>query len=110
MEEIMASTAWPVHSPFAREHFGRGREEGIAEGKAEGRAEGRAEGQAEEAAKSVLLVLNARGFDIPDDTRTMITTCTDLTQLHTWLTRAATAHTPQDLFTEPTQQHHQGDA
>ncbi|GAA2821855.1 hypothetical protein [Nonomuraea rubra] len=93
LEEIMASTAWPVHSPFAREHFGRGREEG----------------KAEEAAKSVLLVLQARGFDIPDDTRTMITTCTDLTQLHTWLTRAATAHTPQDLFTEPNQQHHQGD-
>ncbi|MGW3345673.1 hypothetical protein ACWDA3_20375 [Nonomuraea rubra] len=94
LEEIMASTAWPVHSPFAREHFGRGREEG----------------KAEEAAKSVLLVLQARGFDIPDDTRTMITTCTDLTQLHTWLTRAATAHTPQDLFTEPNHQHHQGDA
>ncbi|UBU16074.1 RpnC/YadD family protein [Nonomuraea gerenzanensis] len=92
LEEIMASTAWPVYSPFAREHFGRGREEG--------KAEGMAEGQAKEAAESVLLVLRTRGLDIPDDTRTRITACTDLAQLHTWLIRATTAHTSQDLFSE----------
>ncbi|MBF8185057.1 hypothetical protein ITP53_04750 [Nonomuraea sp. K274] len=91
MEEIMksASTSWPVYSPFAREHFTRGKTEGKVEGKAEG------------AARSLLLVLAARGFDIPDDTRAQITTCTDLAQLETWLTRAATAQTLQDLFHEP---------
>ncbi|HUR09698.1 MAG TPA: hypothetical protein VM347_44675 [Nonomuraea sp.] len=33
LEEIMksASTEWPVYSPFAREHFGRGKAEGKAE-------------------------------------------------------------------------------
>ncbi|MEV1248833.1 hypothetical protein ACIBO2_50140 [Nonomuraea sp. NPDC050022] len=95
MEEIMksASTKWPVYSPFAREHFGRG--------KTEGKAEGRTEGKAEEAARLVLLVLAARGFTVPDDIRTQITTCTDLAQLETWVTRAATTQTLQDLFNEP---------
>ncbi|MGN9842068.1 hypothetical protein ACTMTI_28475 [Nonomuraea sp. H19] len=89
MEEIMTSTDWPVYSPFAREHFSRGK------------AEGQAEGKAEEAARSVLLVLAARGFNLPDATRARITTCTDLAQLETWLTRAAIAQTLQELFDEP---------
>jgi hypothetical protein len=89
MEEIMTSTDWPVYSPFAREHFGRGK----------------AKGKAEEAARSVLLVLPARGFDVPEHTRTQITTCTDVTQLETWLTRAATAQNLHDLFNEPDEQH-----
>lgn len=86
MEEIMksASTEWPVYSPFAREHFGRGK----------------AEGQAEEAGRSVLLVLAARGFNVPDDIRDRITTCADLAQLETWLARAATTQTLQGLFDE----------
>ncbi|WP_246083781.1 hypothetical protein [Nonomuraea diastatica] len=95
MEEIMTSTDWPVYSPFAREHYGRGLEEGRTEGKAEGRTEGKAE----EAAKSVLLVLTARGLDVSEDARVRITSCTDLAQLETWLTRAATAQALQDLFT-----------
>ncbi|WP_327584329.1 hypothetical protein OHA25_52450 [Nonomuraea sp. NBC_00507] len=94
MEEIiMTSTDWPVYSPFAREHFGRGLKEGEAKGKAEGKAE--------EAAKMVLLVLTARGLDVPDDARARITACTDLIQLEIWATCAATARTIQDLFTEP---------
>ncbi|MEU4234629.1 hypothetical protein AB0F17_61020 [Nonomuraea sp. NPDC026600] len=98
MEEIMksASPTWPVYSPFAREHYGRGK----ADGKAEGKAEGKTEGKAEEAARSVLLVLAARGFDVPDDIRVRITTCADLAQLETWLARAATAQTLQGLFDE----------
>lgn len=102
MEEIMksASPTWPVYSPFAREHYGRGKADGRAEGKAEGRTEGRTEGKAEEAGRSVLLVLGARGFNVPDDMRARIATCTDLAQLETWLARAATAQTLQDLFDE----------
>ncbi|MFG1704368.1 hypothetical protein ACFLIM_14345 [Nonomuraea sp. M3C6] len=89
MEEIMTSTDWPVYSPFARQHFGRGLEEGKAEGKAEGEA------------RIVLLVLAARGLDVPDDIRARISACTDLAQLETWATHAATAQTLQDLFDEP---------
>ncbi|MEV0144220.1 MULTISPECIES: hypothetical protein [unclassified Nonomuraea] len=83
LEEIMTSTDWPVYSPFAREHYGRGLDEG----------------KAEEAARMLLLVLGARGFDVPDDLRARISTCADLAQLESWTTRAVTAQTLQDLFT-----------
>jgi hypothetical protein len=86
LEEIMASTAWPVHSPFAQEHFGRG--------KAEGRAEGKAEGEAD----AVLLVLKARGIEVSDAERERIVECTDLGQLQGWVIRAATAEKTSDLF------------
>ncbi|WP_239319415.1 hypothetical protein [Planomonospora parontospora] len=96
LEEIMTSTTWPVYSPFAREHYGRGLEEGKAKGKAEGKAEGRAE----EAARLVLLVLAARGLEVPDDVRARITACADLARLESWATRAATARTVHELFGE----------
>ncbi|MEV4578054.1 hypothetical protein AB0K16_32885 [Nonomuraea jabiensis] len=92
-EIIMTSTTWPVYSPFAREHYGRGQ------------AEGKAEGKAEEAVRMLLLVLGARGFDIPDDMRTRISTCADLAQLESWTTRAVTAQSLEDLFDETGGQH-----
>ena len=82
----MASTTWPVYSPFAREHFGRG--------KREGREEGRVEGEA----SAVLRVLAARGIQVPDDVRARICACTDTRQLDTWLDRAAGATAISDLF------------
>ncbi|MET7461592.1 hypothetical protein [Nonomuraea sp. NPDC005501] len=82
----MTSTDWPVYSPFAREHYGRGLDEGKAEGKAE------------EAARMLLLVLGARGFDVPDDIRAQISACADLARLESWTTRAVTVQTLQDLF------------
>ncbi|GAA3642725.1 hypothetical protein GCM10022224_001340 [Nonomuraea antimicrobica] len=86
MEEIMKSTDWPVHSPLAREHFGRGLDQGKAEGKAE------------EAGKMLLLVLGARGLDVPEDAHARITACTDLAQLEAWTTLAVTAKTIHDVF------------
>ncbi|MFF0311243.1 hypothetical protein ACFYSC_27755, partial [Streptosporangium sp. NPDC004379] len=102
LEEIMKSATWPVYSPFAREHYGRG----MADGEAKGKAEGRTEGKAEEAARLVLLVLNARGLDVPDDVRTRIASCTDLDLLEIWATRAATARTTHDLFHETSEENH----
>ncbi|WP_214323542.1 hypothetical protein [Nonomuraea sediminis] len=90
----MSTTDWPVHSPFAKEHFGRG----LAEGRAEGKAEGRAEGRAEEAARMLLLVLEARGLTVPEELRSRITSCTDLAQLESWTSKAANAATIQELF------------
>ncbi|MGH3295569.1 MAG: hypothetical protein ACRDP7_27610, partial [Trebonia sp.] len=90
LEQLMTSGTWPVYSPFAKEHFGRGKKEGKKEGKQEGKAEGGAE--------SILLVLEARGLDVTDAERERITACTDLKQLRKWITRAATAEKTSDLF------------
>jgi hypothetical protein len=86
LEEILASSTWLASSPFAREHFGRG--------KAEGRAEGRAEGEAD----AIFTVLSARRLDISEEARSRITSCEDLEQLQMWLRRAATAKSVDELF------------
>jgi hypothetical protein len=90
LEEIMASTDWPVYSPFAREHYGRGRDDGRAEGLAEGRVDGEA--------GAVLRVLAVRGIEVPEDACARIRACTDQRQLDTWLDRAVTATSLNDLF------------
>ncbi|WP_155129160.1 hypothetical protein [[Actinomadura] parvosata] len=82
LEETMASTTWPVYSPFAREHYTRGRFAGLSEGKA----------------RAVLAVLRARGVTITDDALTAITSCADQEQLDEWAHRAATALTIDELF------------
>jgi hypothetical protein len=82
LEQLMTSNTWPVYSPFAKEHFGRGKKEGRAEGEAE----------------AILLVLKARSLDVSDTERERITSCTDLKQLKKWITRAATAEKSSDLF------------
>jgi hypothetical protein len=82
LEELVSATAWPVHSPFAKEHFGRGK----AEGKAEGEA------------AAILLVLHARGVDVTPEDRARIISCTDLAQLDTWVTLAATITTTGEFF------------
>jgi hypothetical protein len=102
LEELVSTTAWPVYSPFAKEHFGRGRAEGIAEGKAEGIAEGKAEGIAEGKAEgeteAILLVLQARGLEVSAEEHARVVSCTDLDQLKTWVRRAATVHRTSELF------------
>ncbi|MEV0384294.1 hypothetical protein [Nonomuraea sp. NPDC050643] len=85
-------SAWPVYSPFAREHYDRGFEEG--------KAKGMAAGKVEEAARMVLLVLAARGIAVPDNAFAKIATCTDVAQLETWVARAVTTQTIDDLFNE----------
>ncbi|MDX6420237.1 MAG: hypothetical protein QOG28_4857, partial [Trebonia sp.] len=86
LEQLMTSDTWPVYTPFAKEHFGRG--------KKEGRNEGRKEGEAD----AILLVLKTRGLDVSDAERERITNCTDLKQLKKWITRAVTAEKTSDLF------------
>ena len=90
LEELMSSATWPVYSPFAREHYGHGKDDGRTEGRLEGRAEGEA--------NAVLRVLTTRGIDVPEETRTRIRACTDTRQLDLWLDRAVTATTAADLF------------
>jgi hypothetical protein len=56
-------------------------------------AKGKAEGKAED----VLAILDARNIPVPDDVRVKIAACTDVDQLDTWIRRAATAATIEDV-------------
>ncbi|MEW9530871.1 hypothetical protein [Microbispora sp. NPDC049125] len=71
----MATSAWFVYSPFAKEHYGKG----VADGKAGGKA------------AAVLTVLTARGLQLSDEQRRLIETTTDHDQLDDWLLTAESA-------------------
>lgn len=90
LEQLMNSDTWPVYSPFAKEHFGRGKKEGMKEGMEEGNKEGEA--------AAVLLILEARNLDVSQAERNRITNCTDLGQLTKWVQRAITITKTGDLF------------
>jgi len=68
---------YPYQSDFARRHF----DAGLAAGRA----------------KVILIVLDARAIAVPDSVRDVIANCTDVDQLKTWVNRAATANTIEDL-------------
>ncbi|PZG30553.1 hypothetical protein C1I98_31075 [Spongiactinospora gelatinilytica] len=73
-----------MNSPFAREHYGKGREEGRLEGKA-----------------SVLLsILTERGIPLSNADRERITTCTDPTLMDIWARRCLTISSTEELFAE----------
>ena len=56
------------------------------------------ETRAKTRAEDIVEILEAREVAVPDDVRTRIVTCTDVDQLATWLRRAATADSVDDLF------------
>ncbi len=60
--------------------------------------QGRDEGRAEAKAADVLVVLEARGIEIPDAVRARVAACTDLDQLDAWVRRAVTVASADDLF------------
>ena len=82
LEDLMSVDTWEWQSDFARKYVGIGREEG----------------REEEAAGNVILVLTARGFEVPDEIRHRITSCDDLTTLRTWIQKAAKIDRPEELF------------
>jgi hypothetical protein len=49
-------------------------------------------------ARGLLLILEARKVQVPDEVRARIAACTDVNQLDTWVQRAATAEKVSDLF------------
>ncbi|MFF8591429.1 hypothetical protein ACF061_08240 [Streptomyces sp. NPDC015220] len=64
------------------------------EGREQGRAQGRVQGRAED----ILLVLEQRGIDISEEVRSRVTGCGDPEVLRTWLLRAVTAATIDEVF------------
>lgn len=90
LEELMATTDWPVYSRIGREQYGKGREEGREVGREEGRAEGEA--------RSLLAILEARGLDVTEGQRARIESTTDPQILLRWIMRASTATSTVELF------------
>jgi hypothetical protein len=86
LEELVTTTDWPVYSPFAKLHYGKGL------------AEGRAAGRAEDARESVLAVLDAHGLEATDGERQRILASSDLHELKAWLRKAATVAEVFELF------------
>jgi len=72
--------------------------EADARGRAAGEAIGEARGEARGEGRAVLTVLDARRVPVPGAVREQILACTDLTQLDTWLRRAVTAATADEVI------------
>jgi hypothetical protein len=98
--KLMAIDLSLLHGPTSQRLRAEARAEGLAEGRAEGLAEGRAEGRAEATARSILLVLDQRGIDVPDDARERIAGCREPETLDGWFTRAVTAGSVDEVFGE----------
>lgn len=82
LEGLMSVDTQKWQSEFARTHAARGREES----------------REEALVQSVLSVLNARGLTVPDSARERIENCRDIPTLETWVERAVTVESPDDLF------------
>lgn len=83
LEALMtSSTDWPVYSPFAKEHFGKGK----------------AEGKAEEARELLLAILADKFGDVPVDIRQRIESCEDLSLVTDWVVKAAKSASLHEVF------------
>jgi hypothetical protein len=78
LEEIVKTAGYEWKSDFARTH----------------RAEGRAEGEA----KILLLMLENRGINVPNELRERVTNCTDTDQIERWAKRALVIDKAEDLL------------
>ncbi|MEV2197299.1 hypothetical protein [Streptomyces phaeochromogenes] len=64
------------------------------------RDEGRAEARVQTATEDILLVLETRGLDVPDEVRERVTGCDDPDLLRRWLTNAVTAPSAKEIFAD----------
>ena len=78
----MSTRTWSYKSEYARRFYGQGRKDGRMEGRA----------------RAVLAVLDARGIEVPEAAWYQIMGCTDLHQLETWVRRAVTVSTIEEMF------------
>ncbi len=99
-EDLMASDNFAFDNPLRRKYRTQALAEGEAKGKAEGEAKGKAEGEAKGKAEAILAVLGARNLRTTKAQRTKVCECTELKQLNTWLTRAATCSSATEVFAD----------
>lgn len=78
LEALMGTGTYEYQSDFARRYFSKGEAKGEA--------------------RSLLAVLAARGFAVPDSLRERITSCTDLDLLEAWIRHAVTSKSLDELF------------
>ncbi|MEU8171278.1 hypothetical protein AB0C14_00240 [Microbispora hainanensis] len=84
----MNTETYEYLSDWARENF------------AKGRAEAQAEGKAEAMAEAVVIVLNARDIQVPDELKDKILECRDFERLNAWIAAAATIESSEALLDE----------
>lgn len=78
LEEAMAAGTTPIYTPWSKKAF--------------------AEGEAVGERNALLQFIEARALAITDEQRRRIQACTDLSQLTSWVKRAATAATADEVF------------
>ncbi|MEU9830389.1 hypothetical protein AB0D67_02500 [Streptosporangium sp. NPDC048047] len=86
LEAMMSTGTREYKSRYARHYYGQGKAEGIAEGEVRGEA------------KMLLLILTARGIEVPQDARELILACTDLERIEAWGRRAGTVASIDELL------------
>ncbi len=86
LEALMSTHTHAYRSEYAQTFFDQGEAAGEAVGEARGRS------------RAVLAVLDARGIAVPDEARARVCACRDLDQLDSWVRRAATADSVDELF------------
>lgn len=86
VEALMKSGTWEFQSDYAKSLRAEGLTMGLAEGEARGLV------------NAVLRVLKNRGIHLTGQARQHILDCTDIDQANTWLDRATTAHTIEDIL------------
>jgi hypothetical protein len=84
----MIPQGYEFQSPIIRDSIQKGRTEGEATGEAKGQA------------RSVLDVLEIRGLPVSPTQQEKILSCTETTVLTTWLKRAVTVTSADELFTQ----------
>ncbi|WP_282780543.1 MULTISPECIES: hypothetical protein [unclassified Nocardia] len=82
LETLMTTGTYQYKSEFARRYF----------------SEGEARGQAQGEARALLTVLHERGMVLPESAVTRIHECDDTELLNTWIARAVTAGSLDEVF------------
>lgn len=87
----MNSDLMKLAEDLARPYVSDWIEEGLAKGLAEGEIKGEV--------RSILALLKSRDLEISSEVRDRITRCTDPDLLETWVCRAATVSSADEIFT-----------